>query len=65
MDAWSGDQLRKMQLGGNDSLNSFLKKYSVDKHTEIKEKYSTQAAEVSALLYSKQEYQFQNNCHAA
>ncbi|EIE21222.1 Arf GTPase activating protein, partial [Coccomyxa subellipsoidea C-169] len=45
MDAWSGDQLRKMQLGGNDALNSFLKKYSVDKFTDIKEKYSSQAAE--------------------
>ncbi len=46
MDAWSGDQLRKMQLGGNDSLNIFLKKYGVDKFTDIKEKYSSQGAEV-------------------
>ncbi|CAL8466152.1 g5688 [Coccomyxa elongata] len=45
MDAWSGDQLRKMQLGGNDSLNTFLKKYGVDKFTDIKEKYSSQGAE--------------------
>ncbi len=50
MDAWSGDQLRKMQLGGNDALNSFLKKYSVDKFTDIKEKYSSQAAEVRVFL---------------
>ena len=46
MDAWSGDQLKKMQLGGNDALNAFLGKYSVDKFTEIKEKYNSQAAEV-------------------
>jgi hypothetical protein len=49
MDAWSGDQLKKMQLGGNDALNSFLKKYSVDKFTDIKEKYSSQPAEVRAF----------------
>lgn len=56
MDAWSPDQLRKMQLGGNDTLNNFLSKYSVDKFTEIKDKYSSQAAEVRApntgLLYA-------------
>jgi len=46
MDAWSGDQLRKMQLGGNDALNSFLAKYGVEKDTEIPEKYNSQAAEV-------------------
>ena len=46
MDAWSGDQLKKMQLGGNDALNTFLIKYSVDKFTDIKEKYNSQAAEV-------------------
>ena len=48
MDAWSPDQLRKMQLGGNDTLNNFLSKYFVDKFTEIKDKYSSQAAEVRA-----------------
>ena len=47
MDAWSPDQLRKMQLGGNDTLNNFLGKYSVDKFTEIKDKYNSQAAEVT------------------
>ncbi len=51
MDAWSGDQLRKMQLGGNDSLNTFLKKYGVDKFTDIKEKYSSQGAEVRFLCW--------------
>ncbi len=24
MDAWNPDQLRRMQLGGNDKLNKFL-----------------------------------------
>ena len=51
MDAWSGDQLKKMQLGGNDALNLFLAKYSVDKFTEIREKYNSQAAEVGGFLY--------------
>ena len=51
MDAWSPDQLRKMQLGGNDTLNNFLGKYSVDKFTEIKDKYNSQAAEVTFCLY--------------
>lgn len=47
MDAWSPDQLKKMQLGGNDKLNEFLEKYGTPKHTDIKEKYNTKAAEVS------------------
>ena len=46
MDAWSPDQLKKMQLGGNDKLNEFLDKYGVPKHTDIKEKYNSKAAEV-------------------
>ena len=50
MDAWSSEQLKKMQLGGNDALNNFLKKYGIDKHTDIKEKYNSSAAEVPAAL---------------
>jgi len=46
MDAWSQEQLKKMQSGGNDKLNAFLKQYGIDKETDIKEKYSSQAAEV-------------------
>jgi ADP-ribosylation factor GTPase-activating protein 1 len=46
MDAWSPDQLLKMQAGGNGKCNSFLKQYGIDKHTDIKEKYNSQAAEV-------------------
>lgn len=46
MDAWSPEQLKKMQLGGNGRLNNFLKKYGVKKETEIKEKYNSPAAEV-------------------
>ena len=49
MDAWSPEQLKKMQLGGNDALNAFFKGYGVDKYTEIRDKYNTQAAEVSHL----------------
>ena len=50
MDAWSSEQLKKMQLGGNDALNNFLKKYGVDKHTDIKDKYNSPAAEVRSAL---------------
>lgn len=46
MDAWSADQLKKMQLGGNDKLNEFLERYGVPKDTDIKEKYNSKAAEV-------------------
>ena len=46
MDAWSSDQLKRMQLGGNDKLNNFLQKYGVSKDTDIKEKYNSAAAEV-------------------
>ncbi|KAK9804403.1 hypothetical protein WJX72_011117 [[Myrmecia] bisecta] len=45
MDAWSPEQLKKMQLGGNDALNKFFKQYGVDKYTDIKEKYNSPAAE--------------------
>ena len=49
MDAWSPDQLKKMQLGGNGQLNSFLKKYGIEKETDIKEKYNSSAAEVCLM----------------
>ena len=35
MDAWNPDQLKRMQLGGNDKLNAFLKQYGVAKATEV------------------------------
>ena len=47
MDAWSPDQLKKMQLGGNEPMNTFFAKYGVSKTTDIKEKYNSTAAEVS------------------
>lgn len=52
MDAWSAEQLKRMQLGGNDTLNNFLKKYAVDKFTDIKEKYNSAGAEVLPELLS-------------
>ncbi|KAL6772099.1 hypothetical protein ACKKBG_A28930 [Auxenochlorella protothecoides x Auxenochlorella symbiontica] len=45
MDAWNPDQLKRMQLGGNGACNAFLGKYGVTKHTDIREKYNSQAAE--------------------
>ncbi|EFN56498.1 hypothetical protein CHLNCDRAFT_14348, partial [Chlorella variabilis] len=44
MDAWNPDQLRRMQLGGNDKLNKFLEQYGVAKAVEIREKYNSKAA---------------------
>ena len=41
MDAWNPDQLKRMQCGGNGSLNSFLAQYGVTKHVDIKEKYNS------------------------
>eukprot|EP00884_Botryococcus_braunii_P022600 jgi/Botrbrau1/9023/Bobra.0376s0001.1 len=46
MDSWSADQLKRMQLGGNDALNSFFLKYGVEKTVDIKEKYNSKAAEI-------------------
>ena len=45
MDAWNPDQLKRMQLGGNDKLNAFLQQYGVPKATEIRDKYNSKAAE--------------------
>ncbi len=52
MDAWSADQLRKMQAGGNGKLNAFLRQYGVDPACDTIEKYNSRAAEVSPQLNS-------------
>ncbi|XP_043724019.1 probable ADP-ribosylation factor GTPase-activating protein AGD6 [Telopea speciosissima] len=46
MDAWSEIQLKKMEAGGNEKLNSFLAQYGVPKETDIVAKYNTQAASI-------------------
>lgn len=48
MDAWSPEQLRKMQAGGNGALNEFFRQYGVDKHVDIRDKYNNRVAEVSS-----------------
>lgn len=48
MDSWNVDQLKKMQMGGNGRLNSFLKQYGVEKDMDIKDKYNSKAAEVQS-----------------
>lgn len=50
MDAWSADQLKKMQAGGNGALNEFFKQYGVDKYTDIRDKYNNRVAEVRVTL---------------
>lgn len=50
MDAWSADQLKKMQAGGNGALNEFFKQYGVDKYTDIRDKYNNRVAEVGKAL---------------
>lgn len=51
MDAWSAIQLKKMELGGNQKMNSFFKQYGVDKYTDIPSKYNSAVAEVSLEFY--------------
>ncbi|KAI8556563.1 hypothetical protein RHMOL_Rhmol05G0263300 [Rhododendron molle] len=46
MDSWSEIQLKKMESGGNDALNTFLARYGIPKDTEIVKKYNTDAAAV-------------------
>lgn len=46
MDSWSEIQLKKMELGGNDSLNKFMAQYGIQKETDIVTKYNTNAASV-------------------
>ncbi|MCD7453949.1 hypothetical protein HAX54_022761 [Datura stramonium] len=46
MDSWSEIQLRKMELGGNDTLNKFMSQYGIPKETDIVTKYNTKAASV-------------------
>lgn len=46
MDAWTEQQLKKMEKGGNTKMNAFFKQYGVDKSCPTKKKYNSQAAEV-------------------
>lgn len=46
MDSWSEIQLKKMEAGGNEKLNSFLASYGIPKETDIVAKYNTNAASV-------------------
>ncbi|KAI8015487.1 putative ADP-ribosylation factor GTPase-activating protein AGD6 [Camellia lanceoleosa] len=46
MDSWSEIQLKKMESGGNEKLNSFLSQYGIAKETDIVTKYNTNAASV-------------------
>ncbi|KAJ9559095.1 hypothetical protein OSB04_013709 [Centaurea solstitialis] len=44
MDSWSEIQLRKMEAGGNESLNTFFARYGIPKETDIVTKYNANAA---------------------
>ncbi|KAJ4979261.1 hypothetical protein NE237_010041 [Protea cynaroides] len=46
MDSWSEIQLKKMEAGGNEKLNSFIAQYGIPKETDIITKYNTQAASI-------------------
>ncbi|KAK6779313.1 hypothetical protein RDI58_021497 [Solanum bulbocastanum] len=46
MDSWSEIQIRKMELGGNESFNKFVLQYGIPKETDIVTKYNTKAATV-------------------
>mmetsp|Transcript_15637 Transcript_15637/g.26346 ORF Transcript_15637/g.26346 Transcript_15637/m.26346 type:complete len:502 (-) Transcript_15637:449-1954(-) len=45
MDSWSQDQLKKMQNGGNKTMNDFFADYGVQRNTDIITKYNSKAAE--------------------
>lgn len=45
MDSWSEIQLKKMELGGNQTLNDFLNQYGIPKETDIVVKYNSKPAE--------------------
>ncbi len=46
MDSWSDLQLKKMEVGGNQALNSFLLQYGIAKETDIVTKYNSKGAAV-------------------
>lgn len=46
MDSWSEIQIKKMESGGNERLNSFLSQYGIPKETDIITKYNTNAASI-------------------
>lgn len=46
MDSWSEIQIKKMECGGNEGLNTFLSLYGIPKETDIVVKYNTKAAGV-------------------
>ncbi|PKA61889.1 ADP-ribosylation factor GTPase-activating protein AGD7 [Apostasia shenzhenica] len=46
MDSWSEIQVKKMEAGGNERLNTFLELYGVPKETDIVMKYNTKAASI-------------------
>ncbi|KAF9599088.1 hypothetical protein IFM89_033695 [Coptis chinensis] len=46
MDSWSEIQLKKMEAGGNEKLNSFLSSYGISKETDIISKYNSNAASI-------------------
>lgn len=46
MDSWSEIQLKKMEAGGNERLNSFLAQYGIPKETDIIAKYNSNACSV-------------------
>ncbi|KAG9147874.1 hypothetical protein Leryth_003473 [Lithospermum erythrorhizon] len=46
MDSWSELQIKKMELGGNETFNKFILQYGVAKEVDIVAKYNTKAAEV-------------------
>ncbi|KAL9426312.1 hypothetical protein AB3S75_033151 [Citrus x aurantiifolia] len=46
MDSWSEIQIKKMEAGGNERLNTFLSQYGIPKETDIVTKYNTNAASI-------------------
>ena len=51
MDAWTEDEIKAMQVGGNQSLRSFFEEHGISNDATIREKYSSPAAALYREMY--------------
>ena len=51
MDSWTEDEIKAMQVGGNQSLRSFFEEHGVSPDATIREKYSSPAAALYREMY--------------
>lgn len=51
MDSWTEDEIKAMQVGGNQSLRSFFEEHGISNDATIREKYSSPAAALYREMY--------------